>query len=47
MVADGLAANASYVATFTDNVCTLVNGLGGRCDQAGAQQLVRRWAAIS
>jgi len=46
LVADGLAAKASYVDTFTANVCTLVEGQGGSCDRAGGQQLARRWAAI-
>ena len=46
LVADGLAAKASYVDTFTANVCTFVDGQGGRCDRAGGQQLARRWAAI-
>ena len=46
LVADGLAAKASYVETFTANVCTFVEGQGGSCDRAGGQQLKRRWAAI-
>ena len=46
LVADGLAPKASYVATFTANVCTFVTGQGGRCDRAGAQRLEQRWAAI-
>jgi len=46
LVADGLAAKASYVETFTANVCTFVEGQGGSCDRAGGQQLARRWAAI-
>jgi zinc/manganese transport system substrate-binding protein len=46
LVADGLAAKASYVDTFTANVCTFVEGQGGSCDRAGGQQLARRWAAI-
>ena len=46
LVADGLAAKASYVETFTANVCTFVEGQGGSCDRTGGQQLARRWAAI-
>jgi zinc/manganese transport system substrate-binding protein len=46
LVADGLAAKASYVETLTANVCTFVEGQGGSCDRAGGQQLKRRWAAI-
>ena len=46
LVADGLAPKASYVATFTANVCTFVTGQGGRCDRAGGQRLEQRWAAI-
>lgn len=46
LVADGLAARASYVETFTANVCAFVEGQGGSCDPPGGQQLARRWAAI-
>jgi zinc/manganese transport system substrate-binding protein len=51
LVADGLApagdgSASSLVATLTSNTCLLAEGLGGRCDQAGAAALDRRWQAI-
>lgn len=46
LVADGLAPGRSAVQTATGNVCTFVNGQGGRCDSAGAERLAHRWAAI-
>jgi ABC-type Zn uptake system ZnuABC Zn-binding protein ZnuA len=46
LVADGLARGLSTVQTATRNICTVVNGQGGRCDQAGAERLNRRWSAI-
>jgi ABC-type Zn uptake system ZnuABC Zn-binding protein ZnuA len=44
--ADGLAPGRSTVQTATGNVCTFVNGQGGRCDAAAADRLAQRWAAI-
>lgn len=46
LVADGLAPGRSTVQTATGNVCTFVNGQGGRCDTAAADRLAQRWAAI-
>jgi len=46
LVADGLAPGRSTVQTATGNVCTFVDGQGGRCDNAGADRLAQRWAAI-
>lgn len=46
LVADGLAPGRSTVQTATDNVCTFVNGQGGRCDGAAADALARRWTSI-
>ena len=46
LVADGLAPGRSTVQTATGNVCTFVDGQGGRCDYAGAERLAQRWAAI-
>ncbi|MEB3243687.1 MAG: metal ABC transporter substrate-binding protein [Cyanobacteriota bacterium] len=46
LVADGLAPGRSTVQTATGNVCTVVQGQGGRCDSAGADRLAQRWAAI-
>jgi zinc/manganese transport system substrate-binding protein len=46
LIADGLAPGRSTVQTATGNVCTFVNGQGGRCDTAAADRLAQRWAAI-
>lgn len=46
LVADGLAPGRSWVQTATANVCTVVNGQGGRCDSAGAERLAQRWQAV-
>ena len=54
LVADGLAkaespqstGASSLVGTLTANTCLIVNGLKGRCDQAGQRRLVQQWAAI-
>jgi zinc/manganese transport system substrate-binding protein len=46
LVADGLAPGRSAVQTATGNVCTFVNGQGGRCDRGGAEKLAQRWASI-
>ena len=39
------AAGANLMNTLTANTCLIVNALGGRCDQEGAEQLVQRWQA--
>ena len=46
LLPDGLAPGRSTVQTATGNVCTFVNGQGGRCDAEGAERLARRWAGI-
>ena len=46
LLPDGLAPGRSTVQTATGNVCTFVNGQGGRCDADGAERLARRWAGI-
>ncbi len=46
LFADGLAPDRSTVGTATLNICTVVNGQGGKCDQAAADALVARWSAI-
>jgi zinc/manganese transport system substrate-binding protein len=46
LAADGLAPGRSIVQTATGNVCTFVNGQGGKCNSAGADQLAQRWSAI-
>ena len=43
---EGIAAGRNAVSTATLNVCTIVNGQGGSCDQAGANSLNSRWASI-
>jgi zinc/manganese transport system substrate-binding protein len=44
---DGVAPGLSTVGTFVDNTCTIVTGLGGSCDRAGAEKLEQRWRAIA
>jgi len=45
--AHGSGAQASsLVATLTANTCLIVNGLKGRCDQAGQHRLIQQWGAI-
>lgn len=46
LVADGLAPNQNLIETATTNICSVVEGQGGRCDRPGAERLDRRWAAI-
>ncbi len=43
---DGQKPGKSLIQTATVNVCTFVVAQGGRCDQPGAIQLQKRWAAI-
>ena len=43
---EGIASGRNAVSTATLNVCTIVNGQGGSCDQSGANALNSRWAAI-
>ena len=43
---EGIAAGRNAVSTATLNVCTIVNGQGGSCDQAGANGLNARWVSI-
>ena len=43
---EGIASGRNAVSTATLNVCTIVNGQGGSCDQPGANALNSRWAAI-
>jgi hypothetical protein len=40
------ALGSSLVATLTTNTCLIVNGLKGRCDQAGQRRVVQQWAKI-
>jgi zinc/manganese transport system substrate-binding protein len=52
LVADGLAkakggsGSSTLMATLTANTCLIVDGLGGRCNQAGGSRLAQRWQAI-
>ena len=43
---EGIASGRNAVSTATLNVCTIVNGQGGSCDQSGANSLNSQWAAI-
>jgi zinc/manganese transport system substrate-binding protein len=47
LFADGLAPDRSTVGTATLNICTVVNGQGGQCDQAAADALIAGWSAIN
>ena len=40
------AGGNNLMTTLTTNTCLIVNGLGGRCDQSGAQTLIKGWDAI-
>ena len=46
LFSDGLAPNRSTVGTATLNICTVVKGQGGQCDQVAADELIARWSAI-
>ena len=43
---EGIAAGRNAVSTATLNVCTIVNGQGGSCDQSGANSLNSQWSSI-
>nr|WP_244281185.1 metal ABC transporter substrate-binding protein [Synechococcus sp. UW106] len=43
---EGIAAGRNAVSTATLNVCTIVNGQGGSCDQSGANSLNSQWSLI-
>lgn len=43
---EGLASGQSAVSTAISNVCTIVQGQGGRCDRSSADALSRRWSAL-
>jgi len=43
---EGIASGRNAVSTATLNVCTIVNGQGGSCDQSGASALNSRWSSI-
>ena len=43
---EGVASDETAVSTAVNNICTLVNGQGGQCDQVEAARLVKSWSAI-
>ena len=43
---EGVASNETAVSTAVNNICTMVNGQGGQCDQVEAARLAKSWSAI-
>ena len=43
---EGVAAGENAVSTAVHNICAMVNGQGGQCDQASGRQIANRWTAI-
>ena len=43
---EGVAPGQSAVSTATLNICTVVKGQGGQCDEVAAAQLQTRWKSI-
>ena len=43
---EGVASGQTAVSTATLNICTIVNGQGGRCDRGAAEKLAQRWSSI-
>ena len=43
---EGIAAGRNAISTATLNVCTIVKGQGGSCDQSGANYLNSQWTSI-
>ena len=43
---EGVASGETAVSTAVNNICTMVNGQGGQCDQVEAARLVKSWSAI-
>ena len=43
---EGIASGRNAVSTATLNVCTIVDGQGGSCDQSGANSLNSQWSSI-
>ena len=46
LYAEGLAPGESAVSTAAINICTVVKGQGGTCDEVAAEQISERWTAI-
>lgn len=43
---EGVPSGETAVSTAVSNICTMVNGQGGQCDQVEAARLVKSWSAI-
>ncbi len=43
---EGVAPGQTAVSTAVSNICTMVNGQSGQCDQAGGDRLANSWKAI-
>ena len=43
---EGVASGETAVSTAVNNICTMVNGQGGQCDQVEAARLAESWSAI-
>jgi len=43
---EGVASGETAVSTAVNNICAMVNGQGGQCDQVEAARLVKSWSAI-
>lgn len=43
---EGVASGETAISTAVSNICTMVNGQGGQCDQVEAARLVKSWSAI-
>ena len=43
---EGVAAGETAISTSAINICTMVQGQGGRCDKAPAEALNDRWQSI-
>ena len=42
----GVADGETAVSTAIHNICTMVKGQGGQCDEVAGQQLAERWSAV-
>ena len=43
---EGVSPGQTAVSTAVSNICTMVNGQSGQCDQAGGDRLANSWKAI-
>ena len=46
LYAEGVAPGETAVSTAALNICTVVRGQGGSCDQAASKALAQRWTSI-